>query len=98
MLYICIVKTNKYSIEYIKKQYKMMIKKSSFNKIKFTIEPYNRVPYGHYLIKSYYKGNNVSIVTTDASLYDYIDDGLNIKKQRESRKQIYSMIKKEANK
>ena len=82
----------------LKKQYKIMVKKGSFNKIKFTIEPYSRVPYGHYLIKSYYKGNNVSIVTTDASLYDYIDDGSNIKKQRESRKQIYSMIKKEVNK
>ena len=82
----------------LKKQYKIMVKKASFNKIKFTIEPYSRVPYGSYLIKSSYKGNNVSIVTTDASLYDYVDDGSNIKKQRESRKQIYSMIKDEANK
>lgn len=55
----------------LKRQYKIMVKKASFNKIKFTI---------------------------DASLYDYIDDGSNIKKQRESRKQIYNMIKKEANK
>lgn len=74
-----------------------MVKKGSFNKIKFTIEPYNRVPYGHYLIKSSYKGNNVSIVVTNSSLYDYIDDGSNIKKQREVRKQIYTMIKNEAN-
>lgn len=75
-----------------------MVKKASFNKIKFTIEPYNRIPYGHYLIKSSYKGNNVSIVVTNSSLYDYVDGGSNIKKQRESRKQIYTMIKKEANK
>lgn len=74
-----------------------MIKKGSFNKIKFTIEPYNRVPYGHYLIKSYYKGNNISIVVTNSSLYDYIDDETNIRKQRDSRKQIYTMIKNEAN-
>lgn len=74
-----------------------MIKKGSFNKIKFTIEPYNRVPYGHYLIKSSYKGNNVSIVVTNSSLYDYIDDETNIRKQREVRKQIYTMIKNEAN-
>lgn len=75
-----------------------MIKKSSFNKIKFTIEPYNRVPYGHYLIKSSYKGNNVSIVTTDASLYDYVNDESNIKKQREAKKQIYKLIKNESKK
>lgn len=75
-----------------------MIKRSSFNKIKFTIEPYNRVPYGRYLIKSSYKGNNVSIVTTDASLYDYINDESNIKKQREAKKQIYNLIKNESKK
>lgn len=74
-----------------------MIKKASFNKIKFTIEPYNRIPYGHYLIKSCYKGNNVSIVVTNSSLYDYVNDESNIKKQREAKKQIYSMIKNEIN-
>lgn len=74
----------------------MAIKKGTYNKLKFTIEPYTKLMYGHYLIKGTYKGKNVNVVTTNASLYDNLDDD-NVKKQNEARKTIYTVIKNYVN-
>lgn len=69
-----------------------MEKKGSFNKLKFTIEPYKNM-YGHYIIKSTYKGLKINVVTTESNLYDDIDDNNHIKKQMEARRKIYCIIK-----
>lgn len=74
-----------------------MIKKGSFNKLTFTIENNYKNMYGHYIINSTYKGKKISVVTTDSSLFDNIDNDEDVKKQREARKSIYIKIKRNIN-
>lgn len=49
--------------------------------------------YGHYIIKSTYKGLKINVVTTESNLYDDIDDNNHIKKQMEARRKFYCIIK-----
>lgn len=66
------------------------MKSGKFRNVKFSIEL--TPSYGHYQIKSHYRGRDIKITTTDAELYDWIDDTSNKEKNHWALKSIYNDI------
>lgn len=66
------------------------MKSGKFRKVEFTIELTSS--YGRYIIKSHYRGRDIKIATTDAELYDWIDDTSNKEKNHWALKSIYNYI------
>ena len=66
------------------------MKSGKFRNVKFTIELTSS--YGHYIIRSHYRGRDIKIKTTDAELYDWIDDTSNKEKNHWALKSIYNDI------
>jgi hypothetical protein len=63
----------------------------SFRKIKLEISRAGS-GYGQYIISALYKGQNISVRTTDSECYDYLNDGSNKEKHADAKRHAYNKV------
>lgn len=49
--------------------------------------------YGHYTLRASYRGKTISVVITDAEVFDWLDDESNKKKNLEAKRFCYNKIR-----
>ena len=67
------------------------MKKGTFKKVSFSIEP--GMKYGYYVIRANYYKKSVTVGTSDSELYDWIDDDSDREKNLNARRGCYYLIR-----
>jgi hypothetical protein len=67
-----------------------MEKYGTYRKVIFSIERTHG--YGRYLIRSFYRGTNIKVETTDSESWDWLDDTSNKQKHNAARLHCYYKI------
>ncbi len=68
-------------------------KMATFRRIELRVELTSS--YGRYVVSAHYKGEDIKAVTTDAEIYDWLDDDSNREKHRWAKRAAYELIVRE---
>lgn len=66
---------------------------ATFRRIELRVELTSS--YGRYVVSAHYKGEDIKAVTTDAEIYDWLDDDSNREKHRWAKRAAYELIVRE---